>query len=297
MSYATIRTAVDDRGVATLELARAAKHNALNPEMIAELTTAAARLGADESVRVVVLRGLGDSFCAGGDLEWMQAQFAASRQQRLREARALAEMLRALNELPKPLIGAVQGAAYGGGLGLMSVCDAVIAVDSAKFGLTETRLGLIPATIAPYVIARLGEGRARRMFFSPRIWSASEARDLGLVNVVTASADFAAAVEAEVAPYLSAAPHAVAAAKDLARALGPVIDDTVISATIERLADTWEAAEAQEGVTAFLEAAQTVVGRLRKVYRSLTQSRHPVLGTGSTPASANSTYRGLARAT
>lgn len=253
MSDATIRTTVDDRGVATLELVRPEKHNALNPEMIAELTTAAARLGADDSVRVVVLRGEGASFCAGGDLAWMQAQFTATRLQRLREARALAEMLRALNELPKPLIGAVQGPAYGGGVGLMSVCDAVIAIDTAKFGLTETRLGLIPATIAPYVIARLGEGRARRMFFSPRIWSAQEARDIGLVSVLTDSAGFEPAISSEITPYLSAAPHAVASAKELARALGPIIDDTVISATIERLADTWEGAEAKEGVSAFLE--------------------------------------------
>lgn len=253
MNYATIRTTVDDRGVASLELARPEKHNALNPEMIAELTTAAARLGADESVRVVVMSGQGTSFCAGGDLDWMQRQFTATRQQRLKEARALAEMLRALNELPKPLIGAVKGHAYGGGVGLLSVCDAVIAVDTAKFGLTETRLGLIPATIGPYVTARLGEGRARRMFFSPRLWSAGEARDIGLVSVIATVAGFAAAVEAEVTPYLSAAPHAVASAKALARALGPVIDAAVISATIERLADTWEAAEAQEGVSTFLE--------------------------------------------
>lgn len=253
MSYATIRNSVDDRGVASLELARPEKHNALNAAMIAELTTAAARLGADESVRVVVLRAAGQSFCAGGDLSWMQEQFTATRQQRLREARALAEMLRALNEMPKPLIGAVQGAAYGGGVGLMSVCDAVIAVDTAKFGLTETRLGLIPATIGPYVIARLGEGRARRMVFSSRIFSAAEARDLGLVSVVTDGAGLDTAVAAEVAPYLSTAPHAVASAKALTRALGLVIDDAVISATIERLADTWEGAEAHEGVSAFLD--------------------------------------------
>ena len=253
MSYETIRTAVDDRGVATLELARPAKHNALNAAMIAEVTLAATRLGAAESVRVVILRGEGESFCAGGDLEWMRAQFAASRQQRLSEARALADMLRALNELPKPLIASVHGNAYGGGVGLVSVCDAAIAVASAKFSLSETRLGLIPATIGPYVVARLGEGRARRLFFAPRAWSADEARDLGLVTVVTHDGDLASAVEAEVAPYLSAAPHAVASAKALARALGPPIDDAIISATIDRLADTWEGAEAQEGVAAFLE--------------------------------------------
>jgi len=254
MSYATIRSSVDDRGVASLQLARAAKHNALNGAMIADLTLAASRLADDESVRVVVLSAEGESFCAGGDLAWMQAQFSATRITRLREARALADMLRALNELPKPLIGAVQGNAYGGGVGLLSVCDAVIAVGSAKFGLTETRLGLIPATIGPYVIARLGEGVARRVFFSPRLFDAAEALRLGLVSAVVADmAELTAAIDAEVGPYLQAAPHAVAAAKALARALGPVIDEAVISATIERLADTWEGAEAQEGVAAFLE--------------------------------------------
>lgn len=253
MTYQTIRTAVDDRGVATLELARPDKHNCLNPEMLADLTTAAARLGDDESVRVVVFRAQGDTFCAGGDLSWMQDLFTATREHRMRHARALADMLRALNELPKPLIGALHGSAYGGGIGLMSVCDAVVAVDTAKFGLTETRLGLVPATISPYVLARLGNGKARRMFFSPRIFSALEARDLGLVSVVTAPRHFEAALDSEIIPYLSAAPQAVAAAKALARSLGPIIDDAVISATIARLANTWEGEEAQEGVSAFLE--------------------------------------------
>ncbi len=254
MSYATIRTSVDDRGVATLQLARAAKHNAINGAMISELTTAAARLADDDSVRVVIFSADGESFCAGGDLAWMQAQFSATRIGRLREARGLADMLRALNELPKPVIAAVQGNVYGGGVGLISVCDAVITVEAAKFGFTETRLGLIPATIGPYVIARVGEGRVRRVFSSPRLFDAAEARELGLVSVIVPDVGhLATAIDAEVRPYLQAAPHAVAAAKALARSLGPVIDETVISATIERLADTWEGAEAQEGVAAFLE--------------------------------------------
>lgn len=253
MTYATLRSAVDDHGVATLTLARPDKHNALNGEMIAELATAAARLASDDSVRVIVLRGDGATFCAGGDLAWMQAQFSATRAERLRQARALADMLRAWNELPKPVIAAVHGNAFGGGIGLMCVCDASIAVVTAKFGLTETRLGLIPATIGPYVIARLGEGKARRIFFSPRLFGAEEARELGLVSSVIPADGFEAAITAEVTPYLSAAPHAIASAKALARHLGPVIDDAVISATIERLADTWEGAEAQDGVAAFLD--------------------------------------------
>ena len=145
------------------------------------------------------------------------------------------------------------GAAYGGGVGLMAVCDSVVASDTARFGLTETRLGLIPATISPYVLARIGEGKARGVFFSGRVFDAAEAVLLGLVTRAVAPEALDAAVEAEIAPYFAAAPAAVAAAKALARSLGPRIDAAVIEATIARLADTWETPEAQEGVTAFLE--------------------------------------------
>ncbi len=201
----------------------------------------------------MVLTGAGKSFCAGGDLEWMRAQFAADRKGRMAEAQRLAGMLQALNTLSKPLIGRVAGAAYGGGVGLMAVCDSVVAADTARFGLTETRLGLIPATISPYVLARIGEGKARGVFISGRVFDAAEAVMLGLVTRAVAPEALDAALEAEIAPYFAAAPAAVAAAKALARSLGPRIDAEVIEATIARLADTWETPEAQEGVTAFLE--------------------------------------------
>lgn len=253
MATATVRIGRDARGVATLILARPDKHNAMSAAMIRELNDAAAELAADSATRVVVLTGEGTSFCAGGDLGWMREQFSASRAQRMAEARRLAQMLRALNELPKPLIGRVQGQAYGGGVGLMSVCDLVVAVERARFGLTETRLGLIPATISPYVLARMGEGMARRVFMSARLFSAEEACSLGLVSRAVPADALDAAVEAEIEPYLAAAPGAVAAAKALARALSPRIDDAVIEHTVGRLADAWEQPEAQEGVAAFFE--------------------------------------------
>lgn len=249
----TIQIEVDDRGVAILALARPEKHNALSPQMIAELTETAATLGADDKVRVVVLTGTGASFCAGGDLGWMREQMTASREQRMTEARKLAVMLRALNEMPKPLIGRVQGQAFGGGIGLISVCDVVVAVEGAKFGLTETRLGIIPATISPYVLARMGEGCARRVFMSARIFEAVEAKELGLVARVVVPEYLDLAIEAEIKPYLATAPAAVAAAKMLARKLGPVIDDETIDMTIEALADVWETPEALEGVSAFFD--------------------------------------------
>lgn len=253
MSFETLTIDTDARGVATLTLNRPDKHNSLSAAMIDELTRAAAQLGTDDGVRVVVLTGAGASFCAGGDLGWMREQFEASRETRMTEARKLAMMLKALNELPKPLIGRVQGQAFGGGIGMMSVCDTVVAVDSAKFGLTEVRLGLIPATISPYVLARMGEGKARRVFMSARIFGAQEARDLNLAAKVVTEADLDAAVEAEIKPYLGAAPAAVAASKALARSLGTPITDAVIDDTIRRLADTWETPEAREGISAFFD--------------------------------------------
>ncbi len=253
MNYDTLRVEVDARGVAVLTLARPDKHNALSAAMIAELAAAADDLGQDTAVRVVVLTGAGRSFCAGGDLAWMQAQFAASRAQRIAEARKLALMLRVLNDMAKPLIGRVQGQSYGGGVGLMSVCDTVIAVADARFGLTETRLGLIPATIGPYVVARVGAARARSIFMSGCVFSADEAKDLGLVMKVVSPAQLDAAIETEIAAFLAAAPGAVAAAKRLIRNLGPRVDDGVIEDSIGRLADVWESDEAQEGVEAFLK--------------------------------------------
>ncbi len=253
MTYETIRIEQDERGVATLVLNRPEKHNALSSRMIEELTAAAIALGGDERVRVVVLTGEGKSFCAGADLSWMKAQFDATRAHRMDEARKLANLLRQLNELPKPLIGRIQGQAYGGGVGLMSVCDVAVAQSDARFGLTETRLGLIPATISPYVMARLGEGPARRVFMSGRLFDAAEAQSLGLCAMCVDAATFDEAIERQVRPYLSASPVAVSEAKSIVRSLGPIIDDAVMEETITRLADTWETEAAREGVQAFFE--------------------------------------------
>lgn len=249
--YETITVDTDTRGVATLTLSRPEKHNAMSALMIAELTDVAAALGTDPLVRVVVLTGAGKSFCAGGDLGWMRDQMGMDAATRSQEARKLSDMLGALNTLPKPLIGAVQGNAFGGGVGLACVCDAVVGVETAKLGLTETRLGLIPATIGPYVIARMGEGRARRVFMSARLFSSAEAVNLGILSRAVAVEELAQAVEAEVAPYLSCAPGAVAAAKKLALDLGARISAGDINMTIDALAARWEDPEAEEGIAAF----------------------------------------------
>lgn len=253
MTHQAIKVATDPRGIATVTLNQPERHNALSPQMIGELTIAADVLGKDATVRAVVLTGAGASFCAGGDLNWMREQMSATREQRMAEARKLALMLNALNELPKPLIGRINGNAFGGGIGMMSVCDVAVGAEGAKFGLTEVRLGLIPATISPYVLARMGEGKARRVFFSARLFDAAEAKELDLLAKVVPADGLDAAIEQEIKPYLSAAPAAVAASKALARSLGPRIDAATIDDTIRRLADTWEQPEAMEGVQAFFD--------------------------------------------
>ena len=253
MTMDTLNLTVDERGVAVVRLNRPDVHNAMNSAMIADLTATAARLERDPAVRVVVLTGTGASFCAGGDLTWMRAQMEADAPTRAREARALAEMLGTLDRLSKPLIGRIQGQAFGGGVGLMSVCDVAVGVDTAMFGLTEVRLGLIPATIGPYVVARMGTAKARRVFFSGRRFGAAEAVDLDLLARSVSADDLDAAIEAEIKPYLSAAPGAVAEGKALVAKLGGGVSDSDIAATIDALVGRWESPEAAEGIAAFFD--------------------------------------------
>ncbi len=251
MTYQTIKLTEDERGIATLKLYQPEIHNAMSGKMIDELTDAATRISESREIRLVVLTAEGKSFCAGGDLRWMRSQFEADRSTRVAEAMKLARMLNLLNTLPKPMIGRIQGQAYGGGIGLISTCDLTIAAEQAKFALTETRLGLVPATISPYVVARMGESNARKVFMSGKPFRGEEAVRLGLISRAVADTQLDLALEEEIAPYLQAAPGAVARAKRLVRKLGPVIDEDVMKSTAEELADCWESKETQQGIEAF----------------------------------------------
>lgn len=253
-NFENLRIEQDDRGVAILTLCRAEKHNAFNAALIAELRQAADHLASDASVRVVVLAGEGKSFCAGGDLGWMQEQAAKDRAGKIAETSELAYMLRDLDELPKPLIGRVHGSAYGGGIGMMAVCDIVIAADTARFALTETKLGLIPATIGPYVVRRLGEGAARRVFMNARPFDAGEAKQLGLVSTITPLEEIDEAVERECNWFLKCAPGAVADAKDLCLHLARNPQQDHVAYSAGKLADRWETDEAKDGISDFFSA-------------------------------------------
>ncbi|MHA6325595.1 crotonase/enoyl-CoA hydratase family protein [Roseivivax sp. CAU 1753] len=248
-----IRVETDARGVATLWLARADKHNALSAEMMIALEAAAGDLAADASVRVVILAAEGATFCAGGDLAWMRAQREMDAATRTRESRRIATALGALADLPQPLIGRIHANAFGGGVGLAAVCDVAIGALGLKMALTEVKLGLLPANIGPYVIARMGEARAREVFMNGRVFDAQEAVRLNLLTRAVSPDMLDAAVEAEVAPYLDCAPGAVSEAKALLGDLAGRVTGAQVDLAIDALASRWQTAEAEEGLSAFFE--------------------------------------------
>ena len=193
-TYNTILIETDARGVATLTLNRPDKHNALNGELIAELYDAAEKLAADDDVRIVVLTGAGKSFCAGGDFNWFASNVEKTRSERVAQSATLARLLRRLDTLPKPLIGRINGPAYGGGVGMISVCDYTIGAEDARFGLTEVKLGLLPANISPYVVARIGKVHSRETMLSGALFDTVRAERIGLLTEVVAPGDLDATV-------------------------------------------------------------------------------------------------------
>jgi methylglutaconyl-CoA hydratase len=243
---------VRDR-VATVTLNRPEIHNAFDETLIASLTAAFVSLDDNADVRVVVLTGAGKSFCAGADLNWMRRMAAFGKEENLADANALAGMLRALYALSKPTIARVGGAAYGGGVGLVAACDIAIAVPEATFALSEARLGLIPATIGPYVIEAIGARQARRYFLTAERFDAQEARRIGLVHELVAADAIDARIDALIATLQTAGPAAQLECKALIRGVAHrPIDDDVIAGTAQHIAAVRASPEGREGVAAFL---------------------------------------------
>lgn len=240
--------------VVRLRLNRAPLHNAFDAELITALTSALEALVGDVSVRVVVLEGEGASFSAGADLNWMRAMASATESENRDDALALAHLMRTLNELPKPTIARVQGAAYGGGVGLVACCDVAIGAQQARFGLTESKLGLLPAVISPYLIAAIGPRQARRWFATAETFDAAQAREMGLLHEVVEADDLDAAIQRQIDLLLKAGPVASAHAKALIRAVaGPTESSAVDAANAALIAALRVSPEGQEGLSAFLE--------------------------------------------
>lgn len=239
--------------VERLTLSRLQVRNAFNERMVAELLAWATATAADRSVRAVVLSGAGPVFCAGADAAWMASTVDRTRADNVADARTAAAMYQALNELPVPLIARIHGAAIGGGAGLAAVCDVVVTEEHAQFGFSEVKLGLIPAVISPFVLAKIGRSAARELFLTGRRFSAQHALDIGLAHAVVAATDLDAAVDAVLREVLSAGPEAVAAAKRLITTVATCTPAEAVVLTSEALADRRVSPEGQEGLRAFLE--------------------------------------------
>jgi methylglutaconyl-CoA hydratase len=254
MSDAFLVTGRHADGSARITLNRPEIHNAFDDRLIAELTAALAALAHDDAVRVVVLTGSGKSFSAGADLNWMRRTSTYGEAENLADAKALAKLMATLNELPKPTIARVNGAALGGGTGLVACCDIVVASSHAMFGTTEVRLGLIPAVIGPYVVAAIGVRQARRLMLTGERIGAAEAARIGLVHEVVAADELDAAIATLLDHLLKGGPNALAAAKRLVHDLaGRPIDAELIDYTARRIAALRATPEAREGLVAFLD--------------------------------------------
>lgn len=254
MSEATVLCDIDDRGVARVRLNRPQLHNAMDEVLIGELADTFRRLSDDDTVRLVVLSGNGRSFCAGGDIGWMRRTAEYGVDENTKDALVLAHMLDAIDTCAKPVIGLIHGSVYGGGNGLVSAVDIAVAAEGAKFCLSEVKLGLLPATISPYVVRAMGGRAARRYFLTAEVIDTQTALDLGLVHEIVPAADLEDAGEKLIAKLLDNGPKAMAASKDLiARVRERPIDDALMSYTASRIAEVRATEEGKEGAQAFLE--------------------------------------------
>ena len=247
-------TEIDSLGVARITLNNPDKHNAFDDQIIGQLTEAFVAIASNSDVRVMVLGSEGKSFSAGADLEWMKRMASYSYDENLRDASALALMLKTLNQMPQPTIARVQGAAFGGAVGLVSCCDMAVAATNASFSLSEVKIGLVPATISPYVIAAIGERWARRYFLTAERFDAQRAMQIGLVNEAVNAEQLDQQINSLIEALLVNGPEAVMAAKQLVFDVsGKPIDQNLIDHSCEVIAAIRVSEQGQEGLNAFLE--------------------------------------------
>lgn len=252
--FSSIELHTDPRGVATLWLNRPDKHNAFNAEMIEELIQALRQVAADDSLRFLVLRGQGRHFCAGADLAWMQASAQLDYASNLRDAHQLGELMSLLYHLPCPTLAVVQGAAFGGAVGLTACCDIAIGASEASFSLSEVRIGLVPAVISPYVVQAIGERATRRYALSAERFSGERARELGLLAECYPAAELEGEVEQWIANLLLNSPQAMRESKALLHGVGSgVLSDALRQRTESVIAGIRVSEEGQEGLAAFLQ--------------------------------------------
>src|SRR3989440_5382079 len=254
-THITVDRSFQDK-VATITMRRPEMHNAFNTQLITDLQAAFTDLSSDERLHAVVLTGDGPSFSAGADINMMKDSVTSTQEENLSDALRLADLFDTINTFPCPVVARVNGTAMGGGLGLVSVCDIVIAAEGARLAFSEVKLGIAPAVISPYVIRKIGETHARALFVTGERFSAARAREIGLVHVVAPLEELDAAVGKILSELVSSAPQAVRACKALALNVGRMDHDTARRYTAETIARLRVSAEGQEGLQAFLEKRQ-----------------------------------------
>ena len=252
MNYEFIKYDIDESFVATVTFNREEIHNAFNDKMIFEITDIFKKINNDKRIRLVVLTGTGRSFCAGADLNWMGSMVDYTMEENLTDSKKLSKMFKAINECEKPVIGKINGHALGGGMGILAVCDYVITHNKAKFGFTETRLGLIPAVISPFCIAKMGESQARAWFLSGEKFTGNQAMSMGLIHEVVDLNLFDARAKAIVASHLQAAPEASFSAKKLIKDILYLDRKNIEDYTCKAISSKRVSAEGQEGMKALL---------------------------------------------
>ena len=252
MTYKTIIFSKDGK-IARIFFNRPEVHNSFNSTMIKEVDDALEKIKADKSIRVVILSGKGKSFCAGADIKWLREIINYSFEQNLEESLQLAEVLHKIYLLPKATVAMVNGTAIGGGNGFLSACDIAVASEEAKFGLSEVKIGLVPAAISPYVIRRIGESKAREYFLTGKRISAQKALEIGLVNEVVPHKELEKTVNEITGLLLSSGPEAIAACKELIHKVPEMSFDEVKEYTARMIANLRISEEGQEGMTSYLE--------------------------------------------
>ncbi len=253
MNYEYLNVDIDKHGVCTLMLNRPDVRNALNDQVIGELVDATAKISQDKNIRVLTLTGAGSAFCAGGDFRWMKTMKDQTREQRVAGGMIMANLFLALDTLPMPVIGRINGDAFGGGTGLTSVCDYSFGSRNGKMSVSEVRIGLVPSNIAPYLVRRMGLRNARAAMLNGVPLNMDEAVELELLNEAVNPDELDDAVEQQIAKYLRASPVAIAATKRLISFVSKTPVDAVQNYTANSIADAWETDDAIEGMNAFFE--------------------------------------------
>ena len=250
-----IVTNIDDE-IIEIKLNDPKLHNALSPNLILELNECIKEISENKNTKIVIFSSTGNSFCAGGDLAWMKRQITSSRSDRIKEASKLADLLFNIYNCPKPIIAKVEGNAFGGGVGIMSVCDFVFTTNNIKLALTEAKLGLIPATISPYVVKKIGEKNSINLFTSARFFFPKEGLEMGLIDRVCSPNSINETIKKFIMNFMRNSPNAIFESKKLVKELSNKIDKEIVDFTIEKLADIWETEEAKEGINAFFNKSK-----------------------------------------